>query len=190
MCKDCKKRIDIFKTPSHFPKKSKLEIFYCATKYKQDEIEKLIYSFKYQFIKEIKNELCEILMEHLKISGFKKNSSQVLIPVPLHKKRLRWRGFNQSEILAKEISDHFDIPMITNVLFRKKYTEPQTLKQDRKERIKNVKNAFLCKNIEIIKDKEIILIDDVLTTGATLKECAKILSKNNIKKIIAITIAK
>lgn len=190
LCENCKKKIEIFKTPSHLPQKSKLEIFYCATEYRQDEIGKLIYNFKYRFIKEIRKELGEILIEHLEKSGFKKNDNQILIPVPLHKKRLKWRGFNQSEILAKEISSHFDIPVITNTLFREKYTEPQTLKQDRKERIKNIKNAFLCKNTEIIKNKEIILVDDVLTTGSTLKECAKTLSRNGMEKIIAIVIAK
>jgi len=190
LCDSCEEKIFIFKRPSHLPEKSKIKKFYCATEYKQKTLEKLIHNFKYRFIKEAKNDISKILIKHLELSEFKPNKNQILIPVPLHKKRLKWRGFNQSEILAKEIGSYFDIPVTTNILFREKYTEPQISKQNRKERIKNIKNVFSCKNLNSIKNKEIILVDDVITTGSTLKECAKTLSKNNANDILAIVVAK
>ena len=190
LCDECKEKIEILKTPSHFPEKSKVEKFYCATEYRQETIEKLISSFKYKFIKDIKNELGDLVISHLELTGFVKNENQVLLPVPLHKKRLHWRGFNQSEALAENIGNYFNIPVVTNVLLRTKYTEHQTLRQNRKERVRNIRGAFSCKNSKVIENKEVILIDDVVTSGTTLKECAKELSKYDIKKIFAIVVAK
>ncbi len=190
LCSLCKEKIEIYQTPTNINQKSKIKKLYCATDYKQKTVSNLIHTLKYDFIKETSSSATEILIKHLKIAGFSPKKEHIIIPVPLHKKRLKWRGFNQSEIIAEKIGKHFNIPVYKNILYRIKYTDPQTKQKDRKDRIKNIKNAFLCKNEKEIKNKEIILVDDVTTTGSTLKECAKALKTQTKKDIIAMVIAK
>jgi len=190
LCKDCKEKIEILNTPSHIGMDSHIKKLYCATTYKNDILEKLIYDFKFQFISQIKNELSELLLDHLKEVGFKKDDDHILIPVPLHKKRLMWRGFNQSEVLAEVIGKELGIPVINNALIRKINTEPQSKIEKRKIRIKNIKNVFKLKDSKLIENKKIILVDDITTTGSTLKECAKELKKGNPSEITAFIVAK
>jgi competence protein ComFC len=116
------------------------------------------------------------------------SKSDYLIPVPLHKSRCRERGFNQSEIVADQISKITGIPILKNVLKRKKNTKDQT-NLSREEREENVRGAFVVTYSEMIKGKNIILVDDVITTGATLTECARILNQSGAQQILATTIA-
>lgn len=190
LCSDCEEIIEIKETPSHLPLKTKIEKIYCATEYRQDIVKDLIYDYKYKFIKEIKHELCRLIIKHLKKTGFEKKENYLIIPVPLHKKRLRWRGFNQSELLAQKIGEYFNIPIETRTLTRVKYTTPQALQENKEERLKNLKGAFECKNSAILENKHIILIDDIATTGSTIKECAKILLAKGVAKISVIVVAK
>lgn len=113
----------------------------------------------------------------------------IIIPVPLHFTRMIKRKYNQSAILAKELSRLCKIDVDYNLLKRSKMTAPQT-QCTGKERQKNVKNAFVVSDIEKIKGKRIVLIDDVYTTGATLKECAKILLSAGAKSVDALTVAR
>lgn len=113
----------------------------------------------------------------------------LIIPVPLHWKKEFLRGFNQSALIGNYISRKFNKKMYQNVLIKSKNTKSQT-ELSEKERRENVKDSFKLKNLEIIKDKVVLLIDDVYTTGATTEECKKILLKNGAKKVIIITIAK
>lgn len=113
----------------------------------------------------------------------------LIIPVPLHFTRLFVRKYNQSAILADEISKHTGIKAEYKTLVKTKKTLPQVL-CDSKQRAKNIKNAFKVKYPELVKDKRIVLIDDVFTTGATLRECAKVLIKAGAKSVDALTIAR
>lgn len=113
----------------------------------------------------------------------------LIIPVPLHFTRLVKRKYNQSAILAKELSKIRNISVDYKSLKRKRMTIPQVLCSG-KERLKNVKNAFEVVNAENIKGKRIVLIDDVYTTGATLRECAVVLLKSGAKSVDALTIAR
>lgn len=100
----------------------------------------------------------------------------IIIPVPLHKRRLRMRGFNQSLLLAKEAGRTLSVKVDYLNLKRIRHTEQQTrLKPE--EREKNVSGAFALKDPEKVKAKNILLIDDVYTTGATIRECSKVLKK-------------
>jgi len=111
------------------------------------------------------------------------------IPVPLHRRRLRERGFNQSLLLAKVLASYLGTQLDYLSLIRKRYTRAQTgLK--REERRKNVKDAFSVLNSEIIEDKNIILVDDVFTTGHTLNECARTLKKSGAIAVICLTLAR
>lgn len=99
--------------------------------------------------------------------------ADVLVPVPLHKKRLRKRGYNQAEELAKALGQRLSIPVESQLLFRVKNTRPQKELKD-KERPKNLENAFQIRE-NVVKYKNIILIDDIYTTGTTINECARVL---------------
>lgn len=107
--------------------------------------------------------------------------------VPLHKKRMRKRGFNQSEKIAKELGKIIDIPIL-DCIYRKSNTN-RLYNLNRKERKVELKNAFLVKeNINYAKGKNILLIDDIFTTGSTVNEISKLLKLNNVNKIFVITL--
>ncbi len=113
----------------------------------------------------------------------------LIIPVPLHIKKLRKRGFNQAIILADAIGKKWQIPINFSLLKRCKFTLSQT-GLDKKERERNIKRAFEVRNKEKIVGRNIILVDDVYTTGATLNECAKILTKAGAQKVAVLTLAR
>jgi ComF family protein len=113
----------------------------------------------------------------------------LIIPVPLHPKRLRWRGFNQSVLLGRQISRIYNIPMDPFVLRRDYETAPQTqLAED--ERRRNVRGAFLVNPDRSVDGKNILLVDDVYTSGATVNECSRILKKNGAKQVFVVTLAR
>lgn len=113
----------------------------------------------------------------------------LIIPVPLHIKRLRKRGFNQSLVLARAVEHKRQIPVNFSVLKRHKFTLTQT-GSNKNERKENIKGAFEVTNKKKIDGKNIILIDDVYTTGATINECAKTLIKAGAQKVAVLTLAR
>jgi ComF family protein len=131
------------------------------------------------------------------ISFWEKNSVDLIIPVPLHVKKFRMRGFNPSFLLVRDwatiaamLNDELpDIPVARDVLERRRWTEPQT-GLGRKKRLTNVKNAFSVNDHSIIAGKRILLVDDVFTTGATANECAKVLLKGGAEHVDVLTLAR
>jgi ComF family protein len=113
----------------------------------------------------------------------------LIIPVPLHIKRLRQRGFNQSLILAHALAKKWHIPVNFSLLKRHKFTLTQT-GLNKAERNKNIKGAFEVSDKKNITGKNVILVDDVYTTGATINECAKILTKAGAQKVTVLTLAR
>jgi len=97
--------------------------------------------------------------------------SEVLVPVPLHSKRLRERGYNQSELLARELAKLTGLPVVDGYLVRERLAPPQAKTQNVKERRENVAGAFTCRD-HWLKDSQVLLVDDVTTSGATLDSCA------------------
>ena len=118
-----------------------------------------------------------------------KENPDIIIAVPLHKLRLIKRKYNQSILLAKNLSKKTKIPVDYSSLIRSENTIPQ-VKLSGKARLNNLKNAFIVKNPINIENKKIVLIDDVETTGSTLRECAKVLKRAGAKNIYALTIAR
>lgn len=116
------------------------------------------------------------------------SSINAIIPVPLHPKRLKQRGYNQAEMIANGLSKSMKIPVITDVLIRSQYTQTQT-KKTREERVKNVSDAFTITNAEKVANKHILLVDDVVTTGATLEVCANTLLDKTSSKVSIGTLA-
>jgi ComF family protein len=113
----------------------------------------------------------------------------LIIPVPLHIKRLRQRGFNQSLILAHALAKKWQIPVNFSLLKKHKFTLTQT-GLNKAERNKNIKGAFEVSDKKKIAGKNVILVDDVYTTGATINECAKTLTKAGAQKVTALTLAR
>jgi ComF family protein len=114
----------------------------------------------------------------------------LVLPVPLHFRRLRERGFNQSGLLAGELARKLRVPVSFDVIVRKNRTLPQT-RLNRRERLKNVKGAFELAGARKVRDRRILLVDDVFTTGTTLSECARTLkSKGGASEVHAITVTR
>ena len=152
-----------------------------------DGSKKLLLDFKFSD----RTENRKLLAKWLFLAGKDIFSAGVdlLIPIPLHYTRLLKRKYNQSAILAKELSTLTNIPVEYKSLKKIKRTLPQVLCNG-KQRQKNVKNAFKVANTERIKNKRIVLIDDVYTTGATMKECTKVLLNAGAKSVDVLTVAK
>ncbi|MDH3443182.1 MAG: ComF family protein [Deltaproteobacteria bacterium] len=114
---------------------------------------------------------------------------EIIVPVPLHPKRLRWRGFNQSVLLAREVSRAYQVPMDPFLLQRRRETSPQTqLTED--ERRKNMRGAFALGAGKSVRGKIVLLLDDVYTSGATVDECSRVLRKAGAKAVYVLTLAR
>ena len=149
---------------------------------------KTILAFKFMD----KTENAKVFAKWLKLAGkdIFNLGADVLIPVPLHYRRLIKRRYNQSALLAKELSLLTGLKADMLSLCKIKATKPQAKFSNRNSRIKNIKGAFKVKNPENIKDKRVVLIDDVFTTGSTARECAKALLNAGAKSVDVLTVAK
>ena len=175
LCPDCFSKIKTYASPfcpycrSRSPEgticpscKKYLTGFVAAGSYKDKRLKEVIKTFKYKFVKELANPLALLIFKFLKenqeVEFFKNPLNFLIVPIPLHKRRERERGFNQAE-----------------------------------ERRKNIKDAFIINpkiDISSLKDKKIILLDDVFTSGSTMEEAAKVLRDRGIKEIWALAVAK
>jgi len=189
LCEDCLATIEIFKKHKKFNHKI-LDDLFSATDYTHSILKKMLFSFKYEpFAKEIGKDLANLLKIHFLLLDKKFDFSDFLfLPIPLSKKRLRWRGFNQAEELAKELATFFGAKILNEVLIKEKETKPQVTLPE-KERKENLKGAFKLKNPELIFNKKIVLVDDVFTTGTTLFEAGKVLKEAGAKKVVGMVVA-
>jgi len=116
-------------------------------------------------------------------------SADYLVPVPLHRRRLRERGFNQSQLIAKVLAKSWKIPLSLHNLRRCRWTTPQT-GLSAAERERNIRGAFSVARPDRFTDKRLLLVDDVYTTGSTVTECAKTLCRYGAKEVYVITVAR
>ncbi len=155
-----------------------------------------IQKLKYKWIEDLAKVLADITIEYWAKKGtflldkIKKDQGKnwILVPVPLHKKRQNWRGFNQAEQLACNLGQKLDLQM-ENALIRVKNTKPQ-VSLDAYSRKQNIKGAFILNSKCQIQNSNVILVDDVWTTGSTLKECGYILKRGGVKSVWVLTIAR
>ena len=188
ICPSCLEQIPLNSEPS------------AATNYENPLIKKAIHHYKYNFVQELSIPLGALMAKKLNSWGQSPNlgaapKNCILVPVPLHKKRLRWRGFNQSELLAQEISKQLNIPVASDILIRTKNTQPQAKIENPAQRKANLQNAFALRHWgqslpRGLSPITIILVDDIATTGATLQECAKALAPLKPKSIQALVLAR
>ncbi|MEW6088843.1 MAG: ComF family protein [bacterium] len=117
------------------------------------------------------------------------NKFDIIVPVPLFSAKKRERGFNQSELLASVIGEKWDLPVLSKNLYRTRHTEPQH-NLDYLQRKENIKGAFKLKNKIPVKGKRILLVDDIVTTGATVNECSRILKNDGkAKDVLVLSLA-
>lgn len=139
------------------------------------EVSRIVYSMKYHNHPETGEFMGRMLAEEIREQGFF-NDIDLIIPIPLTKKRQRIRGYNQSREIARGVSDIMKIPVVTNAVVRKSFKSSQT-QMDRWQRLENVKDVFRLKNGSALKGKHILIIDDVVTTGATIISCSREIMK-------------
>lgn len=166
--------------------------------YHDPTIKKLIWAFKYQGKTKVAILFADVLYEHLleKLSDdalFLNFTHPIIIPIPLSKKRRRERGFNQTELIAEQLkhkdkANFFD--MYTDILVRVRETEHQTHIQKKEKRLENIRDAFAVRGAHKIKNRNIILLDDVITTGSTIREAHRVLVSAEVKKIMVVAIAR
>jgi ComF family protein len=154
---------------------------------KGGNVQNLMHHFKYRGMKEIGNLLGEIAGAQLMKNDIFK-TVDLIIPVPLHKKRLRLRGYNQSACFAEGLAIQLNAPVVENNLVRPTATETQTHKS-RFDRYENMLEVFSVLKPEVLKNKHVLLVDDVITTGSTLEACGTQLLKVEGLKLSIATIA-
>lgn len=157
----------------------------------EDPIRGMILKLKYasnSFIaKALTPYMAAIYLRHIQ-SIFDK--PPIIVPVPLHRSRQHERGYNQSEVLATELAAYIDLPVVANALIRTRKTIVQK-HMDAETRAKNLLGAFTINpaTVEQIKHQNILLVDDVYTTGATTNECATTLRKHGVRNVVVLTLA-
>jgi ComF family protein len=141
---------------------------------------------KYQNVRSLSPYLAGFLADYLSSNHL---PGEVLLCVPLHPRRLRERGYNQSCLLAREVGRRTGLPVIEDCLVRVKQVQPQVKATGVEERRRNVADAFVCRD-DGVRGKGIILIDDVCTSGATLESCAKALKNGGAASVWGLTLAR
>lgn len=154
--------------------------------YRGSDYRKIIHGLKYTGQREVGRIMGAHFATEIRENGFF-DSIDLIIPIPLHNKRLRKRGYNQSEMIARGISVVTGIPVKNSIVTRKRNTGTQT-QQTVFHRSENMEQAFTFSTNEKVTDKHILLVDDVLTTGATIAACSKPLEDAGCSRISVITL--
>ena len=177
LCQNCLEKISRPDTPY-------LKGVHIASNYQDLVLKKALWMLKYQDVKQLAQPLAELIKKRV----WKKLETEgwIVIPVPLSKNKLRQRGYNQAELIAKAISSNAR----ADILFKKFHTKSQVEVKDKKDRLANLSGSFGITNPETVRGKKIILIDDVRTTGATLSEAKKVLKEAGAKKVIGVVVAR
>ena len=185
LCKECEKELNKY-TINCNDFKQKTDILHIF-QYKE-LIRKLIIQYKFNNKSYLYKTFCEFIVKNKKAFDFIK-SYDIIIPVPMHNRKKALRGYNQSELIAKELAKTAKIKIFTDVLIKTKNNKVQSSlnKQDRKN---NVKDVYKLVKKEKIYNKKVLIFDDIYTTGATIEACKKEILTANVKSVGILTLAK
>jgi ComF family protein len=163
-----------------------------ATDYSNELVRELIFAFKYNKIVALKTPLSQLIISFLERTNWSTllDLNWLVIPIPLHRRKYQLRGFNQSELLAQVVAQYFSLEISNKPLVRIKNNQAQASLKDKHSRLENAKGIFTISKPQIVHNRNILLIDDVITTGATMLEAAKILKGNKARQIIGLVLAK
>lgn len=172
--------------------KKALDGLWVTSSYQDPLLHTAVHYYKYRFLPGLAAPLGQLMTQTFCAANLP--LPDLIMPVPLHPRRERWRGFNQSQLLAQELSTHLtpglEIPVCPNILVRQKYTRPQMQIKNYQQRQLNLQNAFVLQDAQQIQNASILLVDDIATTGATLFECARLLKENGARRVSAIVLAR
>lgn len=182
LCLDCLQKINR-------PDSPRLNGIHISANYQDLVIKKALWAFKYQGVKQLAKPLAEIVRERV----WKKLETKdwLIVPIPISKKKLRKRGYNQAELIARHLFNlQTDAIWGGDILSKIKETVSQVEIKEKEKRLANIIGSFKVEKPELAKGKKIILIDDVSTTGATINEAKRILKLSGAKKVIGVVVAK
>ena len=179
LCSTCQEKIR-FLQPSAFSQ------VITATEYKEPLVS-LIHLFKYQHCDYLGGFLSQLMIKHLENIGFSAYNYHCITAVPLHRYKLKMRGYNQAEVLASFLSNHFRIPLRNDIISVTSFKPSQT-KLGGLKRQNNVKGIFSASNT--VKNLNFLLIDDIFTTGSTVFTCSKALKEKGANIITVLTLSK
>ena len=154
----------------------------------EDPLKDLIHRFKYGQKTQLRRLFAEMTISFIKEYGLDTQQFDAIVPIPLSATRSRERGYNQAQLLAQELAREFSIPLAQNQLRRIRHTHPQSF-LDEKQRWTNIKGAFTIRKLKNFERKNILLIDDLLTTGATASEAARVLKNAGAGTVGVLTLA-
>lgn len=186
-CPNCNKLTKDGKFCINCRKKTNLTGLITAAYYEDGPLKEAIHTFKYGGVFDLSKDLGKIMRKTISDQRFAKNT--ILIPVPLHKKRRSQRGYNQAELLTKQIANSQWL-IVNNKLIRHKHQKKSQAELSGKARRQNLIDCFSWVGGSEVTNKIVVLIDDVYTTGATLEECAKVLKKAKAKEVWGLVLAK
>lgn len=157
-----------------------------AASFNNELLKEAVHSLKYSYIEELGRPLGELLLKGFKKSLIAQCKFDFIVPIPLHKKRFKERGFNQAKLISQSLSCYLNCPINKKVLIRRKNTASQ-MTLGRKDRLHNMKDAFIIG--EEVVGKTILLVDDVMTTGSTLENAVQTLKHAGARQVSAIVLA-
>ena len=169
--------------PSHH-----LDRLFVATDYKSSLAVTMVKECKYRFVKDLAKDMGRLICKRVQLGALSENA--VIVPVPLHPKRFRYRGFNQAEAVASIISTAFSIPIAPDALQRSAATSPQADIQNRLVRMNNVVGVFKINKPSAVQNKNVFIVDDLSTTGSTLNDCARALKSAGAASCIGLVFAR
>lgn len=195
ICLSCRLFSAKGKTCPNCQEQSAIDYFWFAADYRHPLLKKILRVFKYKFVKDLSLPLGRLLVSFLRKKGLarwlkKYQENIVVIPVPLHSRRWRWRSFNQAALLAEIVASRLKLKLDTTSLVRLRHTQIQADLKDRQRRQQNMQKAFFCRRRSVLKNKTVLLIDDVATSGSTLQQAALALKKAGVGIIIGLVVAK
>ncbi|MDO8559796.1 MAG: ComF family protein [bacterium] len=161
---------------------------FAACPYRQNPLARAVESLKYTGVQALADPLAELLiahLEHFRYAGAWSKAFDAVIPVPLHRRRLLARGYQQAALLAVPVAQHFSWPLREDVLFRVRATRPQVGLPQR-TRLKNVRGAF---SVSGMAPRRVLLVDDVVTTASTMRACAQALRDAGSHEVVALALA-
>lgn len=186
LCPKCFNSIEINK--AEFFSSEFIDQVHVGASFHQPLLQKIIHLYKYSYLEKLSEPLSKLLVNYYS-QVEDKMIEPIIIPVPLHQKRLLVRCFNQSELIAQSFCQKFNYQLKNNLIFRVKHTEQQA-KLNKKGRIENIKGAFKILDEDFVKNKNFIIIDDLYTTGSTVAGIAKLLKDSGADQVWCLVIAK
>ncbi len=166
------------------PKPSNHDWIFSLWNYRDPNVERVM-----RHIKNVPNMRVARILSPMLRQGFAEHGKLVIIPIPIGRARFHSRGYNQSMLLARPLATLTHQKLCANVLVKTKQTKKQGTTKNKQERVSNIAGSFQVRNARLIKNKTVLLVDDITTTGTTLYEARKILLESGARDVIAITIA-